>query len=51
MIATPEEDASTSSRLDMAVRIAGHVYLFEFKIVGKPGAGEGENAAMWFGHL
>jgi len=37
------EDASASGRLDMAVRIAGHVYLFEFKIAGKRGTAEGES--------
>ena len=27
------EDSSSHGRLDMAVRCAGHVYLFEFKVV------------------
>ena len=28
------EDSSNHGRLDMAVRAFGHVYLFEFKVVG-----------------
>ncbi|MCY4189540.1 MAG: PD-(D/E)XK nuclease domain-containing protein, partial [Bryobacterales bacterium] len=32
------EDSSSGGRLDMAVRSGGRVYLFEFKLAGKPGA-------------
>ncbi len=32
------EDSSSHGRLDMAVRFAGHVYLFEFKVVEQAGA-------------
>ena len=32
------EDSSSGGRLDMAVRAGGRVYLFEFKVAGKPGA-------------
>ena len=33
------EDSSSHSRLDMAVRTGGHVYLFEFKVVEMASAG------------
>ena len=33
------EESSSHARLDMAVRTGGHVYLFEFKVVGDGAAG------------
>ena len=33
------EDSSSHGRLDMAVRFNGHIYLFEFKVVGMAGQG------------
>ena len=33
------EDASSAGRLDLALRVAGHVYLFEFKVVERAGEG------------
>ena len=37
-LAVTVEDSSSGGRLDMAVRSGGRVYLFEFKLAGKPGA-------------
>jgi len=33
------QDASAAGRLDLAVRIGGRVYLFEFKVVEQAGEG------------
>ena len=43
---TTVEDSSSHGRLDMAVRFAGNVYLFEFKVIEIRGAGSGNGATQ-----